>query len=112
MNYPFGQTVKSVVHLLVAANYEQLEELTSGTRLTAADMARVIREYGRVLIAPPEHAYEDLDVVQVRNASPARWSVRMSLWTVEEGRSDLSLELTIIECPTGYAVELDDIHVL
>jgi hypothetical protein len=112
MNYPFKQTVKSVVQLLVAENYEQLEELTSGMRLTATDMARAIREYGRVLVALPDYAYEDLDVVQVRNATPPRWFVRLNLWTEEEGRSDLSLELTIVESPGGYTVELDDIHVL
>jgi len=112
MNYRFCQTVRSVVDLLVAAKYEDIERATSETRLTAVDIARVIQEYGRVLIAPPDDAYEDLDVVQVQNVSPARWSVRMNLWTAEEGRSDLSLELTIVEGPDGHAIELDDIHVL
>jgi len=36
----------------------------------------------------------------------------MSLWTAEEGRSDLSLELTITESGNGYLIEVDDIHVL
>jgi hypothetical protein len=36
----------------------------------------------------------------------------MSLWTVEEGRSDLSLELTVAESGDGYLIEVDDIHVL
>jgi hypothetical protein len=112
MIYPFAAIVKSVVDLLVAGKYEQLEKLTAGTRLNADDMAGAVREYGRVLVAPPEHTYEGLDVVQVRNASSPRWSVRMSLWTAEEGRSDLSLELTVMEIGRGYAVEVDDIHVL
>ena len=47
-----------------------------------------------------------------QGVKPPRWSVRMDLWTAEEGRSDLSLELTIIESGRGYTVELDDIHVL
>ena len=78
MSYPFSQTVKSVVHLLIAGKYEELEELTSGTRLSAGDMAGAVRQYGRVLVTPPEEIYEDLDVVRVRNTSPPRWSVRMN----------------------------------
>ncbi|MDM8009222.1 MAG: hypothetical protein QUV05_24025 [Phycisphaerae bacterium] len=112
MTYRFANTVKSVVDLLVAGRYAELERLTAGTRLSADDMAGAIRQYGRVLVTPPEEAYEDLDAVQVRNASPPRWSVRMSLWTVEEGRSDLSLELTVAESGDGYLIEVDDIHVL
>lgn len=112
MAYGFESTVKSVVDLLVAGKYMELEELSTGTRISADDMADAIRQYGRVLVAPPQYAYEDLDVVQVRNASPPRWSVRMGLWTAEEGRSDLSLELTVAESGDGYIIEVDDIHVL
>ena len=104
--------MKLVIALLVAEKYAELDNLTAGTRLSANDMAGAIRQYGRVLVAPPEEAYEDLDVVQVKNASLPRWSVRMSLWTAEEGRSDLSLELTITESGNGYLIEVDDIHVL
>jgi len=112
MNYPFGETVKTVVGLLVAGKYQELEDLTSGTRLSAEDMGGAIRQHGRALVTPPEQAYEELDVVEVRDASPPRWSVRMNLWTAEEGRSDLSLELTVIHTEPSYTVELDDIHVL
>jgi hypothetical protein len=112
MMYPFARAVKSIVDLLVARKYEQLEQPASGTRLSAGDMAEAVRQYGRVLVSPPEEAYESLDVIQVRNALPPRWSVRVNLWTAEEGRSDLSLELTVTESGGGYAVEIDDIHVL
>ena len=36
----------------------------------------------------------------------------MNLWTAEEKRSDLSLELTLTEIEGGHVIELDDIHVL
>lgn len=36
----------------------------------------------------------------------------MPLWTIEEGRSDLSLELTLVENDKTISIELDDIHVL
>ena len=36
----------------------------------------------------------------------------MPLWTKEEGRSDLSIEVTVIKETSGFKIELDDIHVL
>ena len=112
MTYPFTETVKNVVNLLVAEKYRALEALTSAKRFTAEDIARTVTQYGRVLSSPPEQAYEELDVIKIQNASVPKWSVRMGLWTLEDGRSDLSIELTLIQNDRGYAVELDDIHVL
>jgi hypothetical protein len=71
----------------------------------------VITDYGRQLVLPPDEAFGVMDVVEVRNAKPRRWSVTMPLWTREEGRSDLSLELTLIAGAQAFAIELDDIHV-
>jgi hypothetical protein len=36
----------------------------------------------------------------------------MPLWTREEGRSDLSIAITVIADGEGFRIELDDIHVL
>ena len=52
-----------------------------------------------------------MDVVR-SNAVIPQFSVHMPLWTEEEGRSDLTLELTIKMPDKGIEVELDDIHVL
>jgi hypothetical protein len=39
--------------------------------------------------------------------------VAAPLWTAEEGRSDLTLELRLIEfAPEAYEVEIEDLHVL
>ena len=75
-------------------------------------MAKAINDYGRKLVLPPEDVFELMDVVEVRNAQPQQWSVAMPLWTREEGRSDLSIGVTVIADEDGYSVELDDIHVL
>ena len=53
-----------------------------------------------------------MDVIEVKNAQPRRWSIAMPLWTQEEGRSDLTLEITVIEQQNDFLVELDDIHIL
>ena len=97
---------------LVARKYSELEALTNGVRLGALDIASAITKYGKNLVIPPNNAWELLDVVEIRNAQPPQWSVTMPLWTREEGRSDLSIELTLIGDEGGCTIELDDIHVL
>lgn len=104
--------VRSIINLLALGRFQEIDSLTNGIRLPANQMAEAIAVYGRVLIEPPEEGYELMDVVEVTDVNPRRWSVTMPLWTREEGRSDLTLELTFIEDGDQLHVELDDIHVL
>ena len=61
----------------------------------------------------PSVALAAIDVVAISASNPHRWSVVVPLWTVEEGRSDLSLELTLEDSgKESYEVEIDDLHVL
>ena len=108
----FRERVESVIFLLVTGEYEELERLTVGVRLTASEISTAIRQYDRRLVHPPPSAHEALDTVLVINSTPPQWSVRMRLWTAEEGTSDLTLETTVIQTEKGYRIELDDIHVL
>lgn len=112
MNEQLRQPVREIVELLAAGKYAEVEALTGGIRLSAQEMAKAIVDYGRQLVIPPEEAFGLMDVVEVRNVQPPRWSVTMPLWTREEGRSDLSLELTVVGGQKGCGVELDDIHAL
>ena len=106
-------TVRQVVSMLVQGDYETLERLTNGVRLTVAEMAEGVREYGGSLILPPDGAFENLDVVEVEGAKRREWSVNVDLWTAEEGRSDLTLELKLRKSGEEiYEVEIDGIHVL
>jgi hypothetical protein len=106
------EAVRQVVECLVSGRYGDVEQLTGGTRLNALQIAKAITTYGRELIAPPTSAFDNMDVVEVKTATPPRWSVVMPLWTREEGRSDLSIELTVIRLGDAAIVELDDLHVL
>lgn len=112
MNERLKQSVRQVIEHLVAGKYAELETLTAGQRLTAHEIAKAISDYGRKLVSPPDDAFGLMDVVEVRNAQPPQWSVTMPLWTREEGRSDLSIGVTLIADEKGFRVELDDIHVL
>ena len=105
--------VRRVVDALVRGDYEELERMSGGVRLSAEEMAGAVRAYGRTLVALPDEGFDNLDVVELEDARPRAWSVHVDLWTAEEGRSDLTLELTLRERGgDDYEVEIDDIHVL
>ena len=104
--------VQNVLTLLVGEKYADLENLTRGVRLSAEAMAKAISDYGEKLVLLPEDGFRLMDVVEVKDSQPKRWSIAMPLWTQKEGRSDLTLEMTVIEKQNGFTIELDDLHVL
>ena len=102
--------VRSVVNRLVSGEYADAVQDCPASRLTADDLLEAVQDYGRTLIEPPPDAYRDLDVVAVRDSSHPTWSVRAPLWSREEGRSDLTLELTISRDGGRWEVEIDDLR--
>ena len=106
-------TARRIVAMLLRGDYDALETITDGKRLMATEIAEAVREYGKTLVMPPDIAFEHLDIIGVEGASQRKWSVNMSLRTVEEGRSDLTLELILKDnAQDMYGVEIDGIHVL
>lgn len=106
-------TIKIVVDLLVRGEYGTLESMTRGVRLSAPEMERAVTEYGRTLVRPPESGWALMDVYSLDGCKFPAWSVDVPLWTEEEGESDLTLQLTLIEFSQGlFRVEIRDIHVL
>ena len=65
---------------------------------------------GRLVPLPPE-AWEVSDYGRV-DVEPDTWWVVVPLWTVEEGKSDLSLEATVRERLGRISVQIDNVHVL
>lgn len=111
MSFTFTAAVLRVVEELSHGEYDALlSHVTS--LLSAEDLHRTIQEYGRTLASPPDGIYDSLDAVAVKSARVPTWSVWVPLWTKEEGRSDLTLEMTIIEEDGQLTIELDDLHVL
>jgi hypothetical protein len=108
------QAVERIMLMLASRDYRGIEAATRGVRLTAAEVENAVREYGRTVAVPPPEAYDEfLEVVEVRAPGPRRWSVNMPVWTEEEGRSDLTAELTLVDGEEGALVpELDGLHVL
>jgi hypothetical protein len=109
--WPFEAEVRKVVTLLAKGDYLAVERLSGGVRLSSAELAAAVSEYGRTVTLPPAGLEPALDVVE--HSDERAWSVVAPLWTVEEGRSDLSLSLTICrDKGQRYRIEVDDLHVL
>ena len=106
--------VRQICKLLAAQDYQQISMLTAGIRLSEEEIGKAVSAYDRTLIAPPERAFDLLNIIEIKTqkfVGVRQWAVVMPLWTKEEGRSDLSMELTVFESDP-VRVELDDIHVL
>ena len=107
------RTVRELVSRLVRKDYDSIEILTAGVRLSSKHIRSAVEDYGRTLVEPPEAAFAAINVIRVLSCNPIRWSVRFDLWTVEEGRSDLTLECSLEESSSEFLkCELDDLHVL
>jgi len=106
-------TVHRLVEMLVAEDYDGLERATRGRRLTAEQLRQEVEEYDRELRMPLEVVFDDLNLNEIEGAIPRAWWVLADLWTVEEGRSDLTLEIRLTD--TGgelYDIEINNLHVL
>jgi hypothetical protein len=100
-----------VVRELVTGNYTQVLLQAPASRVSAEELEAAVESYGRRLVLPP--SYDLVDFIEVNGANMRTWSVVVPMFTEEEGRSDLSLELTVRELAHGeYELEVDDLHVL
>jgi hypothetical protein len=105
--------IRQIVITLAEGNFEETMVLAPRSRLNPSDLKRAISQYGCRLVALPDEAAEFIDVVQIEHSNPSAASVVVTLFTREEGRSDLSLELSVIMYASGrLEAMLDDLHVL
>jgi hypothetical protein len=100
--------VREVVDALASARYQQLVSDGRAGRLSAEELERAVRTYGRTLVPLPEEGWALIDVYPLDNGSGVALDVPM--WTTE-GRSDLTLELSASERDGVVAIEIDDLHV-
>ena len=107
------QDILTVLRLLVEQNYDVVAAMTKNTRLTEAEIQSAIEEYGRTLVMPPgDELPPDTELHEV-SAAPRTVFAAMSLWTLEEGRSDLGLELLLTEVAPGlWTTQIDNVRVM
>jgi hypothetical protein len=88
--------VQIAVGLLVKGELETLMRIDRAHRMTAEDVQRRIKEFGATLVMPPDSFWSTLDIVTT-DAVPPAYHVSVRMWTAEEGKSDLTLELGLRE---------------
>ena len=107
------RAVGRLTECLAHRDYAGMCSSVRQSRMSPQELETAVRSYGRSIIPLPTEAYSLLNIVAETHATPPRWSVVVPMWTEEEGRSDLSLEITIEDVGGhDYAVEIDDLHVL
>ena len=80
--------------------------------MTAEMLGEAISEYGRTLCVL-ESCPQDVDIVQIEGGPCKAWSVWVPLRTLEEGKSDLTLLLRLLENEASdIEVQIDDLRVL
>jgi len=105
--------VAGLVALLSAGDVDEVLRRAPNSRVSAQQLREAICQYGKTLVPLPPESHELIDYVVVAGTIPPKWSVAVPLFTQEEGRSDLSLELVLsARASGGHCVEIDDIHVL
>ena len=105
--------MRQILAWLVSRDFKSVEKYSHGIQLSAELIREAVDDYGRKLIMPPDAAFSKLDIIRVSRATVPTRSVCFDLWTEEEGRSDLSLECTVIDRGGKMPeAEIDGIHVL
>lgn len=103
--------VREVVRELAAGNYEKLESDGRAGRLTAAQLREAVEHYGRTFVELPEEGLQYVWVYEQAGRENV-WRVDVDLWTVEEGRSDLTLSMLMEKTEGGVRVGVENLHVL
>ena len=107
-----NEQIRRLVEDLVHERYEALEADVRSGRLTANELREATSRYGRHLTLPPEDTFLTLDTCKVEGQPVPTWSVELPMWTLEDGKSDWTLDLIVIERSPGLSsVEIDDLHV-
>ena len=106
----FIDPIRALVEALVEGHFDQLERDGRSGRLSSHELKEALKAYGRTIITLPEEAFNFVDIYPVKGRQ-ATWAVDVPLWTAEEGRSDLTLSLTVSESRERVRLEIDDLHV-
>jgi hypothetical protein len=103
--------IRRLIEDLVKGAYARLAADGRLGRLTVNELQKAIAEYGKTLTLPPD-SLEGLDTYPI-DGKPGHFSIDVPLWTLEEGRSDLTVSASVTEHADGSVlVAIDDVHVL
>ena len=102
-------TLREVVRRLAGRDFA-LQGITSVEPVSAATAAQIeayVADYGETLIELPEEAW----ATSVAQWGGGFWDVFVDLWTAESGRSDMVLEVRVLEVEGGLRFHVHLVYV-
>ncbi|MCE9578147.1 MAG: hypothetical protein K8W52_33790 [Deltaproteobacteria bacterium] len=111
LNPTFKEQVRILVCDLSRGAYAEVEADGRAGRLSAEILRRAVEEYGRQLVPIPEAGWALVDVYE-RTDVVGMVSMDVPLWTVEEGRSDLTLSLEASWVDGAPILRVENLHVM
>jgi hypothetical protein len=102
--------LKSIVDAFARGDYALKDGLSGVAPIseeTAQQMRESIQDYGAKLIELPPQSWDTSVCIWMGN----RWDALIDLWTEDEGRSDLVLEVDVSEADSGYVVAIYMVYV-
>lgn len=116
MNYVerIERTARTILRLLASQRYAELASLTRNN-YPEEDIQFAMEAYDATACEPPESFASRIDIIENERSTPAAWSVIFPIWTLEEGESDLSVNITCIDSETengNFEFDLIGIYVL
>ncbi len=111
MDKNLAAEVYRLVTDIAARRYDTLAADGRIGRLTTLELEQAIVRYGRTIVPLPEQSWALVELY-AEQADADRYTIDVPLWTMEEGRSDLTLILEAQKCENGWSVVLGDIRVL
>lgn len=99
-----SEKARSAVHfiltLIVSENYAALSDLTAEgpEHLEPDELKKSIKSYPGSIRMPTE-AEITFDVTAVEGSEPQRYIVDAPVFTMEEGKSDLTVRMTVVDKP-------------
>ena len=102
--------IKQIVDALVRRDYRLgagIFGVAPVSEETAAHIQDTVEDYGETLVSLPDDSWN----TSVCMWTGHHWDVLVDLWTIGEGRSDLVLELKVLEGGENYTVDIHMVYV-
>jgi hypothetical protein len=106
----FEPLIREIVCSVSNRDYDIVKANYPNSRIDTDDLKRVVAEYGRIIVPLPEEAFSKAEIYKINDGN--RLDVYISLWTKEEGRSDLALSLSCCMINGTPTIEINDLRVL
>src|SRR5688572_26709211 len=105
------EAIRTLVADLAEGRYDAICERGQSPRCSAEELRGAVLEYRSTILPLPDVARPQCYAVKTVDGTIA---VDVPMWTVEEGGSDLTLQVEVVLPPDGGApiVTIDDLHVL